>query len=193
MRSVVLRCKHLKRDISQLQEAVPNLLIYEGLPTPYGEDGCLEGHKDIIREAMATGHSRVFVMEDDCQFTKHFDLGKWHDDAAWAEANDYDVLVGGSTRTYGEKVVREGLIEVEAFHSAHCVVYFKSGFEKALQAVQPYDLSLGQDCKMRCVLVHPFVAVQKPSFSGILREQVDYVPYYREHEQALRDFLRMAS
>ena len=193
MRSVVLRCRHLKRDISRLQDALPGLLIYEGLPTPRGEDGCLEGHKDIIREAMSLGCDRVFVMEDDCQFTKHFDLVKWHDDAYWAESQGYDVMCGGSTRTYNEKVVRDGMIEVEAFHSAHCVVYFKSGFEKALQAVQPYDLSLGRDCKMRCVLVHPFVAVQKPSFSGILREQVDYVPFYRGHEKALRDLLRIAS
>ena len=41
MRSVVLRCKHLGRDISQLEELVPNLVFYEGLPTPKGEDGCL--------------------------------------------------------------------------------------------------------------------------------------------------------
>ena len=136
---------------------------------------------------------RVFVMEDDCHFTKHFDLMKWHDDAAWAEAQGYDVMVGGSTRTYDEKVVRDGMIEVEAFHSAHCVVYFRSGFEKALKAVQPYDLSLGRDCKLRCVLVHPFVAVQKASFSGILREQVNYVPLYRYHEQELQRNLGIAS
>lgn len=192
MYSVVLRCQHLGRDIAHLQATIPGLVIYEGLPTPKGEDGCLEGHKAIIREAMALGVARLWVVEDDCQWTAHFDLARWEADADWAEAHGYDVLVGGATRTYTERVVRDGLIEVAAFHSAHCVVYFQSGYEKALQAVQPLDVSLGRDCGMRCVLVHPFVAVQCPSFSGILQRPVDYVPHYQHHERVLGAFLGMA-
>ncbi len=78
------------------------------------------------------------------------------------------------------------MIEVSAFHSAHCVVYFESGYEKVFKAVQPYDWSLGRDCGMRCVLVHPFVAVQRASYSSILKQDVDYVPLYQQHEAALR-------
>lgn len=186
MRSVILYCPHLKRDISSLQAKVPNVLLHVGQPTERGEDGCLESHKTIIRDAMLVGASRVFVMEDDCHFTEHFNLEQWEADAAWAEFNGYDVMAGGCTRTYDERVVRYGMLEVAAFHSAHCVVYFQSGYEKALRAIQPYDVSLGRDCGMRCVLVHPFVAVQKPSYSGILRTQVNYVPFYEQHEAALR-------
>jgi hypothetical protein len=185
MRSVVLYCPHLGRDIAALHAAVPGLLEYIGQPTARGEDGCLESHKAILREAILAGADRVFVMEDDCALTPQFSLERWTADADWAEAHGYDVLVGGCTRTYDERVVREGLIEVAAFHSAHCVVYFRSGYEKALQAIQPYDLSLGRDCGMRCVLTWPFVAVQRPSFSGILRQPVDYVPLYARHEAAL--------
>ena len=185
MRSVVLYCPYLSRNISGLHEVVPNLLIYVGEQTPKGEDGCLEGHKAIIREAMELGEPRIFVMEDDCEFTMHFDWHRWNADANWAEAHGYDVMAGGSTRTYNEKVVRDGMIEVSAFHSAHCLVYFASGYEKALKAMQPYDWSLGRDCGMRCVLVHPFVAVQRPSFSGILKQQVNYVPLYQKHEAVL--------
>jgi GR25 family glycosyltransferase involved in LPS biosynthesis len=185
MRSVVLHAPHLGRDLRALHEAVPDLLIYEGERTPKGEDGCLEGHKTIVREAMELGERRVFVMEDDCEFTPHFDWERWQTDATWAEFHGYDVMVGGCTRTYGEKAVRYGMIEVSAFHSAHCVVYFASGYEKALKAVQPYDLSLGTICGMRCVLTHPFVAVQRPSFSGILQQDVDYVPLYERHEARL--------
>lgn len=209
MRSVVLYAPHLGRDIRTLQEAVPDLITHVGLPTPRGEDGCLESHKAVIREAKELGEPRVFVTEDDCQFTDQFNLATWNADADWAEANGYDVMAGGCTRTYDEKVVRlyhdvidvtqpedkverfevgsqlRRMIEVSAFHSAHCVVYFASGYEKALKAVQPYDWSLGRDCGMRCVLVHPFVAVQRPSYSGILRQLVDYVPYYQQHEAVL--------
>jgi GR25 family glycosyltransferase involved in LPS biosynthesis len=183
MRSVILHAPHLGRDLSALR--VPDLSVYEGLPTERGEDGCLENHKAVIHEAMARGEDRLFVLEDDCAFTQHFDYARWCADADWAQAQGYDVMAGGCTRTYDERKVREGMIEVSAFHSAHCVVYFASGFEKMLQAVQPLDLSLGRDCGMRCVLTWPFVAVQRPSYSGILRQMVNYVPLYEMHETAL--------
>lgn len=187
MRSIVLYCPHLGRDLSALCAAVPGLEILTGLPTPRGEDGCLEMHKEAVR--LAGGDSRVLVLEDDCHFTEHFDLARWEADADWAQANGYDVLAGGCTRTYNERKVRDGIIEVSAFHSAHCLVYFESGYEKVQKAIQPYDVSLGQDCGLRCALVVPFVAVQKPSYSGILRQNVNYVPYYTSHEAALRGLL----
>jgi hypothetical protein len=192
MRSVVLYAPHLGRDFSALREALPtDLDVIVGARTERGEDGCLENHKRAIR--LFQHEDRIFVMEDDCQFTQHFDYARWCADADWAQANGYDVMAGGCTRTYDEKVVRDGMIEVEAFHSAHCVVYFKSGYEKALNAVQPYDMSLGRDCKMRCVLVYPFVAVQRPSYSGILKQMVDYVPLYGGHEMELRMSLGLSS
>lgn len=191
MRSVVLYCPHLGRDLRPLRAAVPDLSIYEGLPTPRGEDGCLENHKAVIREAMLADADMLFAMEDDCRFTRHFSIDRWRADAEWAQAHGYDVLAGGCTRTYDERRVRDGIIEVSAFHSAHCVVYFRSGYEKALQAVQPYDLSLGRDCAMRCALVWPFVAVQRPYFSGILKQDVNYEPLYASHEAALQQALSL--
>lgn len=185
MRSVVLYAPHLGRDIRPLQAVVPDLSVLIGLPTPRGEDGCLESHKAAIRGAIVSGEDRLFVMEDDCAFTTAFEWDRWLADADWAEAQGYDVLAGGCTRTYEERVVREGLIDVRAFHSAHCLVYFRSGYAKALRAVQPYDLSLGRDCGLRCVLTWPFVAVQRASYSGILRQPVDYGPLYAAHEQRL--------
>ncbi len=193
MRCVVLYAPHLGRDLSALLAPLPmsSVVIQTGQPTPRGEDGCLESHKTAIREARDRGDRRVFVMEDDCAFTPAFDWDRWNEDAEWAESHGYDVMAGGCTRTYDEKVVRDGMVEVSAFHSAHCVVYFKSGYERALRAVQPYDVSLGATCDLRCVLTWPFVAVQRPSFSGILCEPVNYVPLYQAHETRLGHALGM--
>lgn len=191
MRSVVLYAPHLGRSLTALRAAVPHLGVLTGQRTPRGEDGCLESHKAVIRESMALGDPRLFVLEDDTQFTEHFNWARWCADAAWAESAGYDVMVGGSTRTYCERVVRDGMIEVGAFHSTHCYVIFRSGYAKALQAVQPYDLSLGATCGLRCVLTWPFVAVQRPSYSGILQQSVDYVPLYQAHEARLGHALGM--
>ena len=191
MNAVVLHAPHLGRDISALKKVVPGVHVLVGQPTPRGEDGCMESHKAAIRFARDYQDGPLFVMEDDCQFTEAFDWDCWNADADWAEANGYDVMAGGCTRTYNESVVRDGMVEVSAFHSAHCYVLFRSGFTKALHAVQPYDLSLGLTCGLRCVLTWPFVAVQRPSFSGILRQPVDYVPLYQAHERRLGHALGM--
>lgn len=192
MNSVILYCPHLDRDIRGILARVPNSRILTGYPTPYGHDGCLEMHKDAVRIAVENGWESVFVMEDDCEFTPRFEWGAWKLDARWSNENGYDVLVGGCTRTYDERKVREHMIEVSAFHSAHCIVYHRRGFEKVLQhAVQPYDLSLGRECGCRVALAHPFVAVQRPSFSGILQQNVNYVPYYESHERNLTEALSL--
>ncbi len=189
MRSIILYCPHLGRDISGLREAT-DAEIMLGEPTERGEDGCLEMHKAAVRSAMEQGDPSVFVMEDDCAFTEAFSPERWEEQARIAEAFAFDVLVGGSTRTYDERLIGlGGLVEVSAFHSAHCVVYFASGYEKILRAVQPFDLSLGRDCGCKIALAWPFVAVQRPSYSGILRQPVDYVPLYQQHEQELRRML----
>lgn len=185
MRSVILYCPSLERNIDGLLTTMPGATVYIGRRTPHGEDGCLEAHKDIVGEATRRGEPSVCVVEDDCVFAQQFDLVKWQQDADWAQAHGYDVMSGGSTRTYDQRHVRDGMIEVSAFHSSHCLVYFESGYDKIQHAVTPLDWSLGRDCGMRCVVVWPFVAVQRPAFSGIEQRHVDYVPLYARHEAEL--------
>lgn len=190
MRSAIIYCPHLDRDIRGILNAVPNPFIFTGAKTERGEDGCLQSHQALIKEAKSNGWPALFVMEDDCMFTKHFNFDKWCNDAAWAEAQGYGCMVGGCVHTYDEQLVREGMIAVSKFHSAHCIVYFAAGYDAALRAVQPYDLSLGEvGCKP--VMVYPFVAVQRPSFSGILNGDVNYLPLYENHELALRKRLKV--
>ncbi len=184
MTNVILYCPHLNRDIRGLLNAVPKPRIWTGEPTEKGADGCLQCHQAIVRWAQAEGLPSVFVMEDDCQFTSHFTYARWMDNVRWAQDHDYDVLVGGCTKTYRERVVRRGLIEVKAFHSAHCIVYLESSYDKVLRTVQPFDVSVGE-MGCRVVMTWPFVAVQRPTYSGILQQDVDYVPLYQKHEQRL--------
>jgi len=187
--SVILYCPSLERDISVLLAAMPRATVHISRRTEHGEDGCLQAHKEIVQESARLKDSSVWVVEDDCVFAQQFDLVKWQRDADWAQANGYDVMSGGSTRTYDQRHVRDGMVEVSAFHSSHCLVYFESGYEKMLNAVTPLDWSLGRDCGMRCVVVHPFVAVQRPAFSGIEQRHVDYIPLYAKHEAELGGLL----
>lgn len=105
-------------------------------------------------------------------------------DAWWAQEHNYGVLAGGCVNTYDPRKVRDGLVAVSRFHSAHCVVYFEAFYDNILQTVQPFDISLGL-CGVRGVVSIPFAAVQRPTFSGILQKDVNYVPLYEMHEKYL--------
>ncbi len=184
MNSVILYCPHLNRDIRGLLNVIPHPQIWTGTQTEKGEDGCLQCHQAIVREAKDNHWPMVFVMEDDCAFTEHFTLGKWMMAAFWAQDHEYDVLVGGCTKTYQERLVAPGLIAVSAFHSAHCIVYLASGYDKILKTVQPFDVSVGK-MGARVVMTWPFMAIQRPEYSGILKEPVDYRAFYQQHEERL--------
>lgn len=185
MKSLILYCPHLKRDLSSIRARVPGVELMYGKRTLKGQDGCLRMHKEATRAAREAKVDALFVMEDDCAFTAAFDWERWQQQAAWAKAAGYDVLVGGSIRTDRPRLVAPGLVAVSAFRSAHCLVYFPSSYSKVQAAIQPYDYSLGRDCRVKAVVTVPFVAVQRPSFSGILKKHVDYLPEYRRHETDL--------
>ncbi len=192
MTNVIIYCPHLNRDLRGILNAVPMPMIWTGQPTPKGEDGCLQCHQAIVQWAKDQALPSVFVMEDDCAFTSHFDYARWLEDGAWAQAHGYDVLVGGCTKTYTERVVRKGLIDVSAFHSAHCILYHASSYDRVLTTVQPFDVSVGA-VGCRVVMTWPFVAVQRPTYSGILKQDVDYVPLYQQHEHRLARKLRLVA
>jgi hypothetical protein len=193
MRSEIIYCPHLDRDVRGLLARVPNPRIRTGYKTVRGEDGCLESHKAIIRDAQRDGQPYVFVMEDDCAFTPAFDYQLWCGYAEWALQNGFDAVVGGCVLTYDQSIAfrnRPGAVGLEAmiyvpkFHSAQCIIYLASGYEKALTAEQPWDVDLGQK-GVKTVLTYPFVAVQRPVYSGILSKDVDYRNYFQMHQDHL--------
>ena len=187
MRSVVLFCPWLGRDISGLLAAVPGALVHEGVRSAPGVDGCIESHHQIVQEAADAGASRVFVMEDDCAFTPAFSLDRWTADADWAEAHGYGAMTGACVLTWEPRMVRAGLVEVRQFCSAHCIVYFASAYEAVLRTISPHDKSLA-DVGVRSLVTVPFVAVQRPGYSGLLGKAVDYTDMYHRHERWLGNF-----
>jgi len=183
--SVIAYCPELGRDISRLQAAVPTAQVYRATRTPQGTDGCLLAHQGIVRLAHAQRWPAVFVMEDDCELTEHFSPARWEADVAWAAAAGYTVLSGGCISAARPRLVRAGLFAVARFKSAHCIVYRAEAYALVLRATPPYlDIMLGR-LGARCLLTYPFVAVQRPGFSGILNRYVDYRPKYRRFEQRL--------
>ncbi len=182
--AVIIHCPELGRDIGELQARVPHAVVVRGPRTRHGHDGCIQAHRAVVKRAIRSGWRSVFVMEDDCQFTEAFSLDQWEADAAWAAAHGFNVLAGGCVSTRNPRRVRDGLFAVERFKSTHCVVYHAPVYPIILKVTEPIDVMIGT-LGARCLVAHPFAAVQRPGYSGIQECAVDYVPMYQRHEQHL--------
>lgn len=190
--AVIAHCPVLGRDISGLFKAVPHALVHIAARTTNGHDGCIAAHRAIVQMAREHGWPSVFVMEDDCAFTSAFSLEQWERDIRWAGKHGYNVIAGGCVSTRNPVKVRDGLFAVERFKSTHCVAYHESAYAVVDRVKEPIDLQLGLQGG-KCVVVHPFVAVQAPSFSGIQNRDVDYRPMYARHEAHLATLAGVSS
>lgn len=186
MNAVILHCPPLGRDIGPLLAAVPDATVLTGGIEP---SGCLKGHQAAVRMAADRGWSSVWVIEDDCRFLPAFSRARWEADAAWAWAHGYGVLTGGCVATVRPRPVRDGLVAVDRFHSAHCIAYHASAYEIAARMEDPLDVQLG-DLGARPVVTVPFMATQLPGYSGNEHRQVDYRAMFDRHEAYLRRVLR---
>lgn len=177
---MILHCPELGRDIAPLLARVPDAIVFRSARTPNGHDGCLAGHKAIVRMAIDEGWSGVFLMEDDCQFTPAFSRDQWDADVEWAGRNGYDVVTGGSVSTKNARQVRPGLFAVDRFKSTHCIAYLPPAYDVVRRLVFPIDLMIGR-LGARPLVTFPFVALQRPGFSGLLERFIDYTPEYDRH------------
>lgn len=166
LKSYVLYCPHLDRDIRGILARVPDPEIMTGYPTTPGEAGCLAMHQEVVRRARTLGLPYVFVMEDDCKFTDAFDWLEWKWMAEWARGAGYGVVHGGTVRTWNPRTVRAGAIAVDKACSAHCMIYTDRGYDAVLLAEQPFDVTIGEKGG-KPVVAWPFVAIQGKGMSGI--------------------------
>lgn len=209
MKSYVLYCPHLDRDIRGILSRVPDPEVITGYPTVPGEVGCLEMHKTAVRLAQHKGLPFVFVMEDDCKFTDAFVYSQWETMAAWALEHRFGAVHGGSVRTWNPRLLARlpgyehigeatTILQVDRACSAHCMIYTHLGYDAVLTAEQPFDLSIA-DKGVNPVLVWPFVAIQGKGLSGIGPpthggisttyhgpQPVDYEGLFAMHEGSLR-------
>lgn len=187
---VILHCAELGRDISALCHAVPDAMVFDARLEP---SGCLHAHQAAVAMADERGWDSVWVLEDDAVMTPAYSRARWEADVLWSRLHGYGVLVGACVTTSRPKPAgRGGLVAVETFHSAHCIVYHRSAYAIAAQMTRPLDVQLGERGANPVVAV-PFVAHQAPGWSAHLKKDVDYTPMYDRHERFLLSVARRAA
>lgn len=183
--AVIIACPELGRDLRPILAAVPDAVVYRAARKPERHEGLRLALQGAARLARANKWPAVFIIEDDCAFTEHFDRARWEADGAWAFKHGYTLLNGGCFSAARPRRVRDGLVAVDRFKSSHCILVHHSAYDVLERLVYPVDVSMGK-LGARPVVTVPFVAVQAPVISGHLDRFEDNLHMYARCESLLR-------
>lgn len=181
--AVIVHCQALGRSLEHILDRVPDAVVFDA-PLAPNHAGCIAGHQHAVALARRHGWDAVTVFEDDCHFTDAFSTDQWCEDIDWASAHGFSMLNGGCYRVKQPRPVRDGLVAVTRFKSAHCVAYLPQAFGVVDRLVYPMDYMLGK-LGAQAVVTVPFVAIQAPGTSGHLDVFTDYADDYREQADRL--------
>ncbi|HEX7770335.1 MAG TPA: hypothetical protein VF422_09960 [Dokdonella sp.] len=189
--AVIMTCPALNRDVAPILAKVPDAIIWNTEHLPEQHEGLRRGLARVAEMARRLGWPAAWILEDDCQFTEHFDRARFESDAAWAFLHGYTLLNGGVFSAANPRPVREGLVAVDRFKSSHCIVVHHSAYDVLERLGYPADVTMGT-LGAKSVVTVPFVAVQGAVHSGHLDRQTDFRARYAQTEASLRQIARAA-
>lgn len=177
--------------VAELERRVPGLARFEAIMHANGVRGCSYSQKGIIQVARDMSLPAVWIMEDDCVFTEHFDLDTWFRDVQAAFEAGISVVCGGSANGQQPRQIPvKNMVEVQAFSSCHCWIARQDAYTAilGLDPDTPIDVAIGTIYERKAVRV-PFMATQMPSYSSIQHIHEDYMPLFWEAEKRLLPLL----
>lgn len=181
--------------VQEIERRVPYAQRFDAIRDPIGKVGCSLSHQACIHLARARNAPAVWIMEDDCAFTEHFDLAGWERTIELAMC-EFDILVGGSANGQSPKRTSlSNLVEVAEWSSCHCWVVGAEAFADVL-ALDPrgdIDVTTSKMCsegkKHRAAIRVPYVALQAPAHSDLLKKRVNYRQWFDAAEERLLPFI----
>lgn len=190
---VVHQSSNLEREpiVAEIEHRVPGVERVEAIMHENGVIGCSRSQKSIIRRAKEEGWPAVWIMEDDCVFTHHFDLQNWLKTVHDAFGIGYQVVVGGSAngQSPSKSQIRH-LVTVRGFSSCHCWALRADGYDAVLAVDEkvPIDVAISQlSLKKACRV--PLIARQQPSMSSIQHIFEDYTILFDQAERNMMPFV----
>ncbi len=132
-------------------------------------------HKSIVCKAKELNMPYVWILEDDCRFSKP-------DAAQFFVANrpeQFDLYIGGIS--YGEPLPNNTIDKFSAMHCYMVHARFYDIFLK-LPSDKHIDMALSDVPNRIYKVCNPFVAYQAPGYSDIAQAEVDYTDLFNQYE-----------
>jgi hypothetical protein len=142
------------------------------------------GMQAIIERAKADRSvEHILFVEDDCVFTDEFD-DVVESATQQLVGHDWDILYYGANHTWARTgIISENVLQCFGSYTTHCLGIKRRMFNSLLR-LQPYhviDKVIADTIHPthKCYAVWPNVAIQKPGYSYLSYQEMDYTDYFK--------------
>lgn len=144
--------------------------------------------RKILIDFLESENERLLFLEDDCVFKEY-----GHLETALKELpTDWDVVyLGANIQDERPVKITDHIYRVRGAWTTHCIGYNKKAIPFILEnqpgfSAQMYDNWLsGQYKKLNTYVVNPMIAWQRPRYSSIWKEEVDYNEHFINSQNKL--------
>ena len=140
-------------------------------------NGGYEGFNKSMSEALR-GEEEILIIEDDCQFFGCFN------DLLTAKSklpNDWDLLYLGANVLSEQTKYTDGIWHLNNGWTSHAILYSTKAAQWVFENFNPngaivFDewLRTVAQKQLKCFIVNPFIAIQKPDYSDIQNQYAEY-------------------
>lgn len=163
--------------------------------TTPGKLGCTLSHIKCLKMAKRNGWSHVMICEDDLLFAKDVNWVKQRFNTMFERHKTWDMITLGVIILSGE-YLDDSTAQLKKAGSTTCYIVRKEYYDvllhnfkysaKRLRQKQP-DSEIDViwqtlQKRDRWLTILPLIAIQRPSYSDIEQNQVDYKPYHMKYE-----------
>lgn len=178
-----------RKNIEEMFSIIPQdkIIRFNAIKHENGAIGCSKSHIECLRLAIKNNWNNVLIIEDDAIFNNYENSFKVFENLV---KKDYDViLLGGTVATFDKDTYK--LYNSQAasayFVSKHyyekLLSNFLEGVVGLIKTNSPGHYAVDQYWKRlqeidNWYIVNPALIIQKPSYSYILKENVNYIQYF---------------
>jgi GR25 family glycosyltransferase involved in LPS biosynthesis len=180
------------KEIQDVFNEWPSLERISAIEDSPGWKGCAKSHLKCIRLAKERRYPWVLILEDDC-VVKPDSLERFREilPVLWERRSEWDIFLGGCTSVKNIKFmeVKPLLFSVTGRTTHFCLINMEA-YDKILKGYNlTKDIDVFYEESIRLCCTVPYIAVQKPGKSDILKNDVDYLDQFADSEQRLAEFL----
>jgi GR25 family glycosyltransferase involved in LPS biosynthesis len=134
----------------------------------------------IMDDAITKGYRNILIMEDDIEFNQEFDINEIVDQNMRFIPDDWHMIQFGSQHCIKPEKISDHVYKIVYAFCLHCYAVNRNIFEyykhRLSTMEKQLDLYTAEDIQPlgKCYSFVPNLAFQKPSFSDIACQQVNY-------------------
>lgn len=192
----LLKDTHRKEYFIQEFQDYFHINFIEGINDENPKKGCFLSHLKCIQYAKNNNMDYIIVLEDDCiikeektNFIHKFNIIKEY---LLNNMNTWNLFLGATNNVKTRDIKNKfkyhelNLFKLDKGNTFHFVIYNKNCYDYFLNYkfnVQPIDKIWHK--KLFAIVCVPFLCIQKPYYSNILKKDVDLIDIFKKQENHL--------